>query len=150
MDNVSSLECLKFDSQSEVLYKDGGGKDLLSPTMVPINFDTPITGSKVEIPKDGKLTYEECLTFSSFLWGPPIPPGECKFCLKVGEHYWSNCPYMVSVPKNAKVGSNCDVICKVCGLFFKKESCCGKDEGRAIPKVDRFAKHVSFDDGVRF
>ncbi|CAL9015462.1 unnamed protein product [Prunus brigantina] len=52
---------------------------------------SPIS-SKNEIPKVGKLTHEECLTFSSFLWGPPIPPGECKFCLKVDEHYWSNCP----------------------------------------------------------
>ncbi|XP_020418331.1 uncharacterized protein LOC109948897 isoform X2 [Prunus persica] len=48
MDNVSSLECLKLDSQSEVLYKDGGGKDLLSPAMVPINCDTPITGSEAD------------------------------------------------------------------------------------------------------
>ncbi|KAL6282285.1 hypothetical protein ACE6H2_013214 [Prunus campanulata] len=123
--------------------------DGLASPLMQIHRPKPIS-SKVEIPNVGKLTYEECLTFSSFLWGPPIPPGECKFCLKVDEHYWSNCPYMVSVPKNAKVGSNCDVICKVCGLFFKKESCCGKDEGRAIPKVDRFAKHGSFDDGVRF
>ncbi|KAI5331141.1 hypothetical protein L3X38_021267 [Prunus dulcis] len=48
MDNVSSLECLKLDSQSEVLYKDGCGKDLLSPAMVPINCDTPITGSEAD------------------------------------------------------------------------------------------------------
>ncbi|CAB4276048.1 unnamed protein product [Prunus armeniaca] len=46
MDNVSSLECLKFDSQSKVLCKDSGGEDLLSSTMVPINCDTPITWSE--------------------------------------------------------------------------------------------------------
>ncbi|CAL2252184.1 unnamed protein product [Prunus armeniaca] len=44
MDLVSSLECLKLDCQSEVLHKDGGGKDLLSPDTVPLNCDTPIIG----------------------------------------------------------------------------------------------------------
>ncbi|CAB4276405.1 unnamed protein product [Prunus armeniaca] len=38
MDLVSSLECLKLDSQSEVLHKDSGGKDLLSPNTTICNM----------------------------------------------------------------------------------------------------------------
>ncbi|CAL8992453.1 unnamed protein product [Prunus brigantina] len=44
MDHVTSSECLKLDSQSEVLNKDGGGKDLFSQVMVPLNCNTPIIG----------------------------------------------------------------------------------------------------------
>ncbi|KAL6290148.1 hypothetical protein ACE6H2_007658 [Prunus campanulata] len=44
MDNVSSLECLKFDSESEVLAKDDGVKNLFSPAMIPLNCDMLIIG----------------------------------------------------------------------------------------------------------
>ncbi|CAB4306794.1 unnamed protein product [Prunus armeniaca] len=48
MDHVSSLECLKLDFHSKVLLKDGGRKGLVSPDMVPLNYDTPILDSKAE------------------------------------------------------------------------------------------------------
>ncbi|BBG93761.1 RING/U-box superfamily protein [Prunus dulcis] len=47
MDHISSLECLKLDSESEVLDKDSGKNDLFLSAMVPLNYDTPIIGSKV-------------------------------------------------------------------------------------------------------
>ncbi|KAL6282295.1 hypothetical protein ACE6H2_013224 [Prunus campanulata] len=97
MDNVSSLECLKLDSQSEVFDKDGGGKDLFSPTMVPLNCDTPIIDIKVKEPKttelideneelmdededeDEELMDEErrnkIETSLILHWGPPSPTG---------------------------------------------------------------------------
>ncbi|CAL8992470.1 unnamed protein product [Prunus brigantina] len=49
--DVTSLECLKLDFQSEVLDKDGDRKDLFSPVMVSSNCNTSIIDSKVEEPK---------------------------------------------------------------------------------------------------
>ncbi|CAB4315749.1 unnamed protein product [Prunus armeniaca] len=51
MDNVSSLDCLKLDSQSEVLDKDAA--------MVPLNCDTPIIETMTEEPETTEPTEEE-------------------------------------------------------------------------------------------
>ncbi|CAB4285121.1 unnamed protein product [Prunus armeniaca] len=51
MDNVSSLECLKLDSQLEVLDKDAA--------MVPLNCDTPIIETMTEEPETTEPTEEE-------------------------------------------------------------------------------------------
>ncbi|ONI10940.1 hypothetical protein PRUPE_4G077500 [Prunus persica] len=149
MDLVSSLECLKLDSQSEVLHKDGGGKDLLSPDMVSLNCDTPIIGSKAEEQKAAKQCLEKPSTSFKLHWNPSTIPifgikadapkdkssiGECLYCLKVGDHISRLCPYKSDVPKNAIVGSGCAVLCKVCGCRFKGSCCaeCGITQGRAI------------------
>ncbi|KAL6278484.1 hypothetical protein ACE6H2_022085 [Prunus campanulata] len=63
MDNVSSLECLKLDSQSEVLNKDFNGKDLFSPAMVPLNCDTPIIDSTAEELETTEPTEEELIAY---------------------------------------------------------------------------------------
>ncbi|KAL6293762.1 hypothetical protein ACE6H2_001904 [Prunus campanulata] len=169
--DVTSLECLKLDSQSEVLDKYGGGKDLFSPVMVPSNYNTPIIDSKVEEPKTTILD-EDLETYFSLHWGPPSPRGskdeepkteelmdeepkteeltaeeptteelmaeigECKYCLKVGKHYTPLCPYRYHLPKNATLGSGCEVICKICGCLFRGSCCasCGRSEGQAILK----------------
>ncbi|CAL8992471.1 unnamed protein product [Prunus brigantina] len=57
----------------------------------------------------------------------------CKYCLKVGKHYTPLCPYRYHVPKNATLSSGVEVICKICGCFFRG-SCCGRSEGQAILK----------------
>ncbi|BBN67676.1 hypothetical protein Prudu_151S000100 [Prunus dulcis] len=44
--------------------------------------------------------------------------GECEYCLKVGQHIPQRCPYKDRVPKNAILGSGCDVVCRVnTGLY---------------------------------
>ncbi|PRQ31736.1 hypothetical protein RchiOBHm_Chr5g0038761 [Rosa chinensis] len=59
--------------------------------------------------------------------GPP--EDRCLICC-LDEHTSFLCPYNVEVPKNAIVGSGCDVICKVCDrVFFGR--CCNQDTGRA-------------------
>ncbi|XP_021821250.1 uncharacterized protein LOC110762857 [Prunus avium] len=63
MDNVSSLECLKLDSQSEVLDKDGGENDLFSPAILPLNCDTPIIETRAEEPETTEPTEEELIAF---------------------------------------------------------------------------------------
>ncbi|KAI5350761.1 hypothetical protein L3X38_003652 [Prunus dulcis] len=72
MDHVTSSECLKLDSQSEVLDKDGGRKDLFSPVMVPSNCNMPIIDSEVEEPKTTILD-EDLEIYFSLHWGPPSP-----------------------------------------------------------------------------
>ncbi|XP_008245794.1 PREDICTED: uncharacterized protein LOC103343943 [Prunus mume] len=162
--DVTSLECLmKLDSQSEVLDKDGGRKDLFSPVMVPSNCNTPIIDNKVEEPKTTILD-EDLETYFSLHWGPPSPTrtgskdeepkieelmdeeleteelmdeiGECKYCLKVGKHYTVLCPYRYHLPKNATLGRGVEVTCKICGCLFRGSCCasCGLSEGQAILK----------------
>ncbi|BBH01079.1 hypothetical protein Prudu_011236 [Prunus dulcis] len=141
MDLVSSLECLKLDSQSEVLHKDGGGKDLLSPDIVPLNCDTPIIGSKAEEQKAAKQCLEKPSTFlnrTGTLLQFPFLVSRLMHqrirVLLVGDHISQLCPYKSDVPKNAIVGSGCAVLCKVCGCRFKGSCCakCGISQGRAV------------------
>ncbi|CAL9015458.1 unnamed protein product [Prunus brigantina] len=115
MDFFSSSECKRSNSEID-----------LSKFYWPKPTET-----KTEEEKAKLLTFEELCTASDFLSGPPLPPGECMFCLKVDEHYTGGCPYKDSVPKGAPVGKYCVVLCKVCGHIFEG-FCCGRDEGRAI------------------
>ncbi|CAL9015460.1 unnamed protein product [Prunus brigantina] len=132
MDFFSSSECKRSNSEIDLLK---------------FYWPKP-TETKTEEEKAKLLTFEELCTASDFLSGPPPPPGECAFCLKVDEHYTGGCTYSTesfepifntykdSVPKGAPVGKYCVVLCKVCGDIFEG-FCCGKDEGRAI--FDPFA-----------
>ncbi|KAI5331502.1 hypothetical protein L3X38_021628 [Prunus dulcis] len=74
MDVISSLECLKLDSQSKVLHKDGVGRDLISPDTVPLNCDTPIIKSKAEERKAAKQCLETPSTYFKLHWTPPPNP----------------------------------------------------------------------------
>ncbi|CAL9015426.1 unnamed protein product [Prunus brigantina] len=157
MDIVSSLECLKFDSQSEVLYKDGGGKDLLSSAMVPINCDTPITGSEDDDSETDDFETDESkvdeseadvseTNYSETDYSETdnseiddsetekLISHECGYCLKVGDHFTQVCPYRYHVPENAIVGKRCVVICHLCGCHFRDSRCsrCGGSDGFAI------------------
>ncbi|CAL2252181.1 unnamed protein product [Prunus armeniaca] len=145
MDHVSSLECLKLDFHSKVLLKDGGRKGLVSPDMVPLNYDTPILDSKAE----EQTAAKQCLE-------TPSPPpnyifGECLYCLKVGDHISHFCPYKSNVPKNAVVGSGCVVNCKLCGCRFRGSCCakCGISLGRAILKncsiCEKVGEHMNYE-----
>ncbi|XP_021825862.1 uncharacterized protein LOC110766792 [Prunus avium] len=82
MDKVSSSECLKLDSQTEVFDKEGGGKDLFSPAMVPLNCDTPIIDNNSKEPETEpwtiditELTEEELRTYFHVFRGPPSHRG---------------------------------------------------------------------------
>ncbi|CAB4293826.1 unnamed protein product [Prunus armeniaca] len=129
--DVTSLECLKLDFQSEVLDKDGGRKELFSPVMVPSNCNTPIIGSKDEEPKTEELMDDELETEELM-----DEIGECKYCLKVDKHYMQLCPYRYHLPKNATLGRGVEVTCKICGCLFRGSCCasCGLSEGQAILK----------------
>ncbi|CAB4306472.1 unnamed protein product [Prunus armeniaca] len=155
MDHVSSLECLKLDSQSEALDKDGGEKDLFSPTMVPLDCDTPIIGSKadeseLEEPEDEEFLSNEseaeeligskAVEYDSVeLEVDELEPRklighECEYCLKVGDHFTQLCPYKYYVPKNAIVSTRCVVLCNRCGCHFRDSCCsnCGRSDGCAV------------------
>ncbi|PQM37401.1 hypothetical protein Pyn_02724 [Prunus yedoensis var. nudiflora] len=146
MDLVSSLECQKSDAQSVGLDEDRGGKELFAPE-IPRISDLSIRGNSVVVNKKGggKVLCRPIVskaeetkaglddTYIPFFQLPRPPIGECEYCLKVGEHIPQRCPYKDRVPKNAILGSGCDVVCRVCGWFFRG-SCCRQDEGRAILK----------------
>ncbi|XP_021825874.1 uncharacterized protein LOC110766801 isoform X2 [Prunus avium] len=127
MDHVSSLECLKLDSQSEVLDKDGREKDLFSPAMVPLNCDTPIIGSEVVGSEADESETDE-------LEPAKLIGHECEYCLKVGDHFTQLCPYKHNVPKNAIVSTRCVVLCNHCGCHFRNSCCanCGRSDGCAV------------------
>ncbi|KAL6282277.1 hypothetical protein ACE6H2_013206 [Prunus campanulata] len=135
------------------------GKDLFLPDIVPLNRDTPIRAdgdtqaeddsrkglcSPKMVPLDPytspllQLGFTNCskadLDYIPFGWEPPVPPGECLFCLKVDEHPSSACPYRKRVPKNATVGSGCDIVCSACERLCGG-SRCHQDEAYAIFKV---------------
>lgn len=63
------------------------------------------------------------------------------------EHASSVCPYQVEVPKNATVGSGCDIVCRVCEREFSGH-CCNQDSGRAKLKdcdfCMQFGQHWTF------
>ncbi|XP_021834299.1 uncharacterized protein LOC110774078 isoform X1 [Prunus avium] len=166
MDHVSSLECLKLDSQSEVLDKDVGVKDLLSPDTVPLNCDTPVIDTMAEERKVAKQCFEELSTYFKLHWTPPPNPffgikadapkdkssiGECLYCLKVGDHISDSCPYKSDVPMNAIVSSACVIFCKVCGCRFRGSCCakCGPSQGRAELKrcsiCRKEGEHMTYD-----
>ncbi|XP_016648507.1 PREDICTED: uncharacterized protein LOC103325097 [Prunus mume] len=158
MDLFSYLECLKLDSQSEVLHKDGGGKDLLSPDTVPLNCNTRIIGSKVEEQKAAKQCLEKPSPPPNDIFGRKVDEpedkssiGECLYCLKVGDHISHFCPYKSNVPENAVVGSGCVVNCKVCGCRFRGSCCakCGISLGRAILKncsiCEKVGEHMNYE-----
>ncbi|CAL2252185.1 unnamed protein product [Prunus armeniaca] len=166
MDHISSLECLKLDSQSEVLDKDAGVKDLLSPDTIPLNCDTPVIDSEAEERRAMKQCLEDLSTYFQLDWTPPPNPffgikadspvdkssiGECLYCLKVGDHNSNSCPYQSDVPKDAIVGSGCVVNCKICGCRFRGSYCakCRISEGCAILKscsiCNKEGEHMSYE-----
>ncbi|CAL8999429.1 unnamed protein product [Prunus brigantina] len=143
MDNVSCMEALKLDSQSEVIHKDGGGKDLFSPTMIPLN--TPTIGIKPE--ESESEDDEESETEES----EDEEIGQCEYCLKVGDHYTPLCSYVYEVPEDAIVGESCVVTCLVCGCLFRDSRCanCGISLGRARIKYcsicEKQGEHLPFE-----
>ncbi|CAB4285135.1 unnamed protein product [Prunus armeniaca] len=140
MDNVSSLDCLQLDSQSEVLDKDAA--------MVPLNCDTPIIGSKTEESEDEESMDWKSEDEESEDWKSRVEEledekskdgksyGECKYCLKVDKHPTQLCSYSYRVPKNAIVGESCVVACLVCGCLFRDSCCadCSVSIGHALLK----------------
>ncbi|CAB4306461.1 unnamed protein product [Prunus armeniaca] len=170
MDNVSSSECLKLNSQTEVLDKEGCGKDLFSLAMVHLNCDTTIIDNNAKEPETepwtinlAELTEEELRIYFHVFPGPPshrviasslLPPnllGECQYCLKVDEHPTQICSYRYKVPEDAIVGERCVVACRVCGCLFRDSRCanCGTSLGRAILKecsiCGKEGEHLSFE-----
>ncbi|CAL9015457.1 unnamed protein product [Prunus brigantina] len=158
MDNVSSSECLKLDSQTEVFDKEGCGKDLFSPAMVPLNCDTTIIDNNVKEPETKpwtmsleELTEEELCTYFHVWPGPPSHRGECQYCLKVDDHPTQICSYRCKVPEDAIVGERCVVVCRVCGCLFRDSRCvdCDMSLGRAILKecsiCGKEGEHLSFE-----
>ncbi|XP_021828872.1 uncharacterized protein LOC110769243 [Prunus avium] len=145
MDNVSSLECLKFDSESEVLAKDDGVKNLFSPAMIPLICDMPTIGVKPEESETEESEDEESEDEESEdeEIGSKIEEsesedsedeeitkeklrsfiGECKYCLHVGDHISQLCPYKNDAPKNATIGESCMVVCSICCCLLR-DSCC--------------------------
>ncbi|CAL9015415.1 unnamed protein product [Prunus brigantina] len=77
--------------------------------------------------------------------------GECKYCLKVGDHHTELCSYIDEVPENAIVGESCVVTCLVCGCFFRDSRCanCGITLGRALFKdcliCGKQGEHMEFE-----
>ncbi|XP_034213901.1 uncharacterized protein LOC117626342 isoform X1 [Prunus dulcis] len=77
--------------------------------------------------------------------------GECKYCLKVGDHHTELCSYIDEVPENAIVGESCVVTCLVCGCFFRDSRCanCGITLGRALFKdcliCGKRGEHMEFE-----
>ncbi|KAI5331178.1 hypothetical protein L3X38_021304 [Prunus dulcis] len=155
MDIVSSLECLKFDSQSEFLYKDSGRKDLVSPAMVPINCETSVIRFKADESEPEEYEDEEFLSDESEakeligsnsleseadesesdeLEPRKLIGHECEYCLQVGDHFTQLCPYKFNVPKNAIVSTRCVVLCNRCGCHFRNSCCasCGRRDGCAV------------------
>ncbi|CAB4270691.1 unnamed protein product [Prunus armeniaca] len=139
--------------QSVVLDKDGGGgKDLSPQERVGYSTDESLwnsilksMGNKPKQPKTAEQRrFEELIAYSAshaapnvdFLKepNPPVPAGECKYCLKVDDHITQLCPYKYDVPKNAILGKGCLVVCTVCGCRFRDSCCakCGHTHGRAI------------------
>ncbi|KAI5346309.1 hypothetical protein L3X38_014188 [Prunus dulcis] len=59
---------------------------------------------------------------------PPIPAGECRYCLKVDDHITQLCPYKYDVPKNAILGKGCSVQCVVCGCFQVSSKSTGRKD----------------------
>ncbi|CAL8122341.1 unnamed protein product [Prunus armeniaca] len=163
MDNVSSLECLKFDSELEVLAKDDGMKNLFSPAMIPLNCDMPIIGSKPEESEDEESEDEESEIEESEdeeskdeEIGSKIEEsesedsedeeitkeklrsfiGECKYCLHVGEHISQLCPYKYDAPKDSTLGEGCMVVCSICCCLLRDPCCadCDLSIGCAVLK----------------
>ncbi|KAL6276024.1 hypothetical protein ACE6H2_019625 [Prunus campanulata] len=145
MDNVSRMEGLKLDSHSEVIDTDSGGNDLFSPAMIPLN--TPTIGSQLEKSQPEESEDEESETEES----DDEEIGECKYCLKVDDHYTQLCPYIYEVPENAIVGESCAVTCLVCGCLFRDSRCanCGISLGRARIKYcsicEKRGEHLPFE-----
>ncbi|KAH0986483.1 hypothetical protein GBA52_013660 [Prunus armeniaca] len=113
--DIPRISDLSICGNSVVVNKKGGGKVLCPPEMVPLDRDTsPLLklgwpmGSKAEETKAGPDG-----TYIPFFQLPRPDIGECEYCLKVGEHIWQQCPYKDRVPKNAILGSGCDVVCRV-------------------------------------
>ncbi|VVA40005.1 PREDICTED: LOC110753416 isoform [Prunus dulcis] len=150
MDNVSSLVCLKLESESEVLDKDNGGKDLFSRAVVPLNCDTPIIWSKHEElcheetedeeseddeseteesndeeigSKTEESEFEDSEDEEQTKEKLRIFIGKCKYCLHVGEHISQLCPYKNDAPKNTTLGEGCMVVCSICCCLLR-DSCC--------------------------
>ncbi|CAB4276017.1 unnamed protein product [Prunus armeniaca] len=77
--------------------------------------------------------------------------GECKYCLKVGDHHTELCSYIDEVPENAIVGESCVVTCLVCGCFFRDSRCanCGITLGHALFKdcliCGKRGEHMEFE-----
>ncbi|CAB4276019.1 unnamed protein product [Prunus armeniaca] len=77
--------------------------------------------------------------------------GECKYCLKVGDHHTELCSYIDEVPENAIVGESCVVTCLICGCFFRGSRCanCGLTLGRALFKgcliCGKKGEHMEFE-----
>ncbi|VVA12386.1 PREDICTED: LOC110753416 isoform [Prunus dulcis] len=139
--------------QSVVLDKDGGGgKDLSPQERVGYDTDESLWNSilkSMENKSKPPMTaeqrrFEDLMTYfvnnaspnADFLKAPdpPIPAGECRYCLKVDDHITQLCPYKYDVPKNAILGKGCSVQCVVCGCRFRDSCCakCGHTRGRAI------------------
>ncbi|KAI5332944.1 hypothetical protein L3X38_023073 [Prunus dulcis] len=156
--DIPCISDLSIRGNSIVIIKKGGGKVPCPPEMVPLDRDkSPLLKPGCPVGNKGEEPVEEkCEPPKSNLRVPMFPLqksepkadldstyipfiqysrpiGECKYCLKVGEHMTQRCPYQDRVPKNAILGSGCDVVCRVCGWFFRG-SCCGQDEGRAVLK----------------
>ncbi|KAI5332943.1 hypothetical protein L3X38_023072 [Prunus dulcis] len=137
MDLVSSLDCQKSDAQSMGLNKDRGGKDLFAPD-IPRISDLSICGNSIVVNKKGggkvlcppKMVPLDCDTKAEETKAGPdgtflsssslvliliykLQIGECEYCLKVSQHIPQRCPYKDRVPKNAILGSGCDVVCRV-------------------------------------
>ncbi|XP_021834300.1 uncharacterized protein LOC110774078 isoform X2 [Prunus avium] len=136
MDHVSSLECLKLDSQSEVLDKDVGVKDLLSPDTVPLNCDTPVIDTMAEERKVAKQCFEELSTYFKLHWTPPPNPF---FGIKA------------DAPKDKSSIGECLYCLKVCGCRFRGSCCakCGPSQGRAELKrcsiCRKEGEHMTYD-----
>ncbi|PQP92851.1 uncharacterized protein Pyn_36987 [Prunus yedoensis var. nudiflora] len=130
MDNVSSLECLKFDSESEVLAKDDGVKNLFSPAMIPLNCDMLIIGEckyclhvgdhisqlcpyKYDAPKNATIG-ESCMVVFSIC------------CCLLRDSCCADCDLSIG----------CAVLkdCPICGKQGERwPSTCSKREGKHIP-----------------
>ncbi|KAI5332949.1 hypothetical protein L3X38_023078 [Prunus dulcis] len=113
--DIPRISDLSIYGNSIVVNKKGGGKVLCPPEMVPLDCDmSPLLkinwpiGSKAEETKAGPDG-----TYIPFFQLPRRDIGECEYCLKVGEHIPQRCPYKDRVPKNAILGSGCDVVCRV-------------------------------------
>ncbi|CAB4301089.1 unnamed protein product [Prunus armeniaca] len=136
---------LDKDGEWKVIDKDGGLKPL---EMVPHDPNTSLWKPTVNRSKEPKTAqqrrFEELMAYSAshaasnvdFLKDPdpPVPAGECRYCLKVDDHITQLCPYKYDVPKNAILGKGCTVVCKVCGCRFRDSCCakCGNTRGCAI------------------
>ncbi|XP_021814893.1 uncharacterized protein LOC110757549 isoform X2 [Prunus avium] len=110
--DIPRISDLSICVNSVVVNKKGGGKVFCPPEMVPLHHDTSLLlklgwpiGSKAEETKAGPDG-----TYIPSFQLPRPDIGECEYCLKVGEHIPQRCPYKDHVPKNAILGSGCDVV----------------------------------------